>query len=52
MKKFIFTILNENWTLHKSILLASNLSDAYKLWFEQYGSTNFRGNLNIKTILI
>ena len=48
MKKFIFTILNEDCSLPKSIILAKDLKDAHQLWVDQYGSKPFRGNLNIE----
>lgn len=47
MKSFIFTILNEDYTLHKSEYSASSVSEAYKLWLDEYGNFNFIGNLNI-----
>ena len=48
MKKFIFTILNVDYSLHKSIIFAKDLNDAHQLWVDQYGSKPFRGNLNIE----
>ena len=48
MKKFKFTILNANYTLHKTIIFAESLNDAHELWVDQYGSKPFRGNLNIE----
>ena len=48
MKKFNFTILNADYTLHKTIIFAESLNDAHELWVDQYGSKPFRGNLNIE----
>ena len=50
MKKFIFTILNANYTLHKTTIFAESLNDAHELWVYQYGSKPFRGNLNIEIV--
>lgn len=47
MKKFIFTILNEDHTLHKSTYSANSVSEAYQLWIIEFGDCNFIGNLNI-----
>ena len=48
MKKFIFTILNEYYILHKTIIFAESLNDAHEIWVDQYGSKPFRGNLNVE----
>ena len=48
MKKFIFTILNEHYTLHKTIIFAESLNGAHELWVEMFGDKIFRGNLNIE----
>ena len=50
MKKFIFTILNEDYSLHKSIIFAKDINDAHQLWVKQYGDIPFRGTLNINTL--
>lgn len=47
MKKFIFTILNEDYTLHKNIYSANSVSEAYQLWLTEFDDCNFIGNLNI-----
>ena len=47
MKKFKFTILNADYTLHKTIVFAESINEAYKLWFEMFNNNLFCGNLNI-----
>ena len=46
MKKFIFTILNADYTLHKTIVFAKNINEAHELWVEMFGDKLFCGNLN------
>ena len=48
MKKFIFSILNADYTLHKTILFAKNINEAHELWVEMFGDKLFCGNLNIE----
>lgn len=50
MSKFKFTTLNTDYTLHKSIVFAKDVNDAYSLWVEQFGHIPFIGVLNIKTL--
>ena len=47
MLKFKFTILNVDYTLHKTIIFAESINDAYALWIEMFGDKLFCGNLNI-----
>lgn len=47
MKSFIFTILNEDYTSHKSEYSASSVAEAHKLWIDEHGNCNFIGTLNI-----
>ena len=48
MKKFIFTILNADYTLHKTIVFAESINEAHELWVEMFGDKLFCGNLNIE----
>ena len=48
MKKFKFTILNADYTLHKTIVFAKNINEAYSLWIDMFDNNPFCGNLNIK----
>ena len=34
MKKFKFTILNADYTLHKTIVFAESINEAHELWVE------------------
>ena len=47
MKKFKFTILNVDYTLHKTIVFAKSINEAHGLWVEMFGDKLFCGNLNI-----
>ena len=48
--KFKFIAINTDSTLHKSIVIASSLNEAYETWCSQYGEIPFIGNLNIYTV--
>ena len=48
MKKFKFTILNADYTLHKTIVFAESINEAHELWVEMFGDKLFCGNLNIE----
>ena len=48
MKKFKFTILNADYTLHKTIVFAESINEAHELWVEMFGDRLFCGNLNIE----
>ena len=48
MKKFKFTILNADYTLHKTIVFAESINDAHELWVEMFSDKLFCGNLNIE----
>lgn len=50
MLKFKFTILNVDYTLHKSIIFAESINEAHTLWLEMFGDVLFCGNLNIETM--
>lgn len=50
MLKFKFTILNEDYTLHKTIIFAESINEAHALWLDMFGDKPFRGNLNIETM--
>ena len=50
MKKFKFTILNADYTLHKTIVFAESINEAHELWVEMFGDRLFCGNLNINTL--
>lgn len=50
MLKFKFTILNADYTLHKTIVFAKNINEAHSLWLEMFGDTPFCGNLNIEVM--
>ena len=52
MKKFKFTILNADYTLHKTIVFAESINDAHELWVEMFGDKLFCGNLNIEILII
>lgn len=48
--KFKFIAINTDCTLHKTIVIAKNLNEAYETWCSQYGEIPFIGNLNIYTV--
>ena len=48
--KFKFIAINVDFTLRKSIIIASSLSEAHNIWCSQYGEIPFIGNLNIYTV--
>ena len=50
MLKFKFTILNADYTLHKTIVFAESINEAHALWLEMFGDTLFCGNLNINQL--
>lgn len=48
--KFKFIAINIDSSLHKSIVIASSLNEAYETWCSQYGEIPFIGNLNIYNV--
>ena len=48
--KFKFIAIKTDYTLHKTIVIAKSLNEAYELWCSQYGEIPFIGNLNIYTV--
>lgn len=48
--KFKFIAINIDSSLHKTIVIASSLNEAYEVWCSQFDEIPFIGNLNIYTI--
>lgn len=45
-----FIAIKTDSTLHKTIVIAKSLNEAYEVWCNQYGEIPFIGNFNIYTI--
>ena len=45
--KFKFIAINIDSSLHKTIVIAKSLNEAYEVWCDQFGEIPFIGNLNI-----